>query len=145
MSTLGFLDTVKEIGVGAVDAAEFIGGEVPVVGSIVHGGQAAYDLGAGGIDAIMGDDRARHEHIANMEINAAEAIPLVGTALGAGQVVNDLQNGEDHTTEQVERANGYDPEAADVSTEDYDANNPPADETKSTAFKVMDTLFGWAS
>jgi hypothetical protein len=102
MSALSeFGKSVKELAVGAADVVEFAAEETPVIGTIVHGAEATYDLGAAAIDGLCGDDKARHAHITDMVINVAEAIPLVGTALGAGQLTNDLQHAEDTTHDQV--------------------------------------------
>jgi hypothetical protein len=97
-------NAIKEgVSTGA-EVAEHLGSNVPGVGTIVHGAEAAYDLGAAGIDMAVGDKTAHDEHVAEMELNAAEAIPVVGTGIGLAHVGYDCVEGDGATERIVQQS-----------------------------------------
>ena len=66
----------------------------PFVGTIVNGAQAAYHLGAAGLDHfVFDDDENAQDHLTHAMVDGVSAIPYVGTALGVTEMSYDLTEG----------------------------------------------------
>ncbi|MFN0247319.1 MAG: hypothetical protein ACKV2T_10565 [Kofleriaceae bacterium] len=66
---------------------------VPMLGTIINGAQGLAHMGMAGIDALMGDSENAEDHVAMGAIDLIKAIPWLGTAVGASELVYNMNAG----------------------------------------------------
>jgi hypothetical protein len=80
------------MGLGDLWDSTKVGG-VPVLGTIINGAKGLAHLGEAGIDALAGDKENEHDHLAMATLDAVKAVPGVGTAATAGEMMYNMNAG----------------------------------------------------